>query len=154
MLENVSRILLLVGRPGLEPGDAKQPVLQTGPLPATVYRPIFIMRKLGSPVGWPGNRKLNKICWPSPYTSNNLQSYSISEETQSELRGATPNFWPQRVSTSYTIPGKPVLLQSHAGLITYNFHPPFRTNNFYYHQIAIFFVMSLRLGYSHPDLIL
>ena len=31
---------------------------------------------------------------PSPYV-HNLRVYSISEETQSELRGATPNFWPQ-----------------------------------------------------------
>lgn len=31
----------LVGRPGLEPGEVKLPVLQTGPLPATVYRPIY-----------------------------------------------------------------------------------------------------------------
>ena len=31
----------LVGRPGLEPGEVKLPVLQTGPLPATVYRPIL-----------------------------------------------------------------------------------------------------------------
>ena len=33
--------LPLVGRPGLEPGEVKLPVLQTGPLPATVYRPIL-----------------------------------------------------------------------------------------------------------------
>ena len=31
---------------------------------------------------------------PSPYV-HNLRVYSISEETQSELQGATPNFWPQ-----------------------------------------------------------
>ena len=31
---------------------------------------------------------------PSPYV-HNLRVYSISEETQSELRGATPNFWSQ-----------------------------------------------------------
>ena len=31
---------------------------------------------------------------PSPYV-HNLRVYSISEEAQSEPRGATPNFWPQ-----------------------------------------------------------
>ena len=72
--------LPLVGRPGLEPGEVKLPVLQTGPLPATVYRPIF--------------KYLNNTRGPSPYV-HNLRVYSISEETQSELQGATPNFWPQ-----------------------------------------------------------
>lgn len=35
-------IHFMVGRPGLEPGEVKLSVLQTDPLPATVYRPIFI----------------------------------------------------------------------------------------------------------------
>ena len=36
-----------------------------------------------------------KVCWPSPYTLFNLHLYSTNGETRSELRGATPNFWPQ-----------------------------------------------------------
>ena len=83
-------------------------------------------------------------------SSNNLQPYSISEETRSELRGATPNFRPQRVSTSSTISGKPVLLHSHAGLITYNFHPPFRIDNFLLPLNSILFVNVIAFGLLAP----
>ena len=64
---------------------------------------------------------------PSPYV-HNLRIYSISEETQSELRGATPNFWPQsHQCTRVGFPTVPIdISKSHAGMITYNFHPPFR----------------------------
>lgn len=65
-----------------------------------------------------------------------VQSLTIFNQwgDKAELRGATPNFLPQFLRT-----------KSHTGLITCNFHPPFSITNP---------VVSLRLGYSHPDLVL
>ena len=88
-------------------------------------------------------RNLKKFCWPSPYTLFNLHLYSTNGETRSELRGATSNFRPQFLRT------KP-----HAGLITYNFHPPFR--NFLFHQaitITISNVFAIGLLVLWPYLI-
>ena len=69
----------MVGQAGLEPAMRNAPDLQSGGVtnfPTDPYLSISITRG------------------PSPYV-HNLRVYSISEETQSELRGATPNFWPQ-----------------------------------------------------------
>ena len=69
----------MVGQAGLEPAVRNAPDLQSGGVtnfPTDPYLSISITRG------------------PSPYV-HNLRVYSISEETQSELRGATPNFWPQ-----------------------------------------------------------
>ena len=68
-----------MGQAGLEPAMRNAPDLQSGGVtnfPTDPYFSISITRG------------------PSPYV-HNLRVYSISEETQSELRGATPNFWPQ-----------------------------------------------------------
>ncbi len=95
----------MVGQAGLEPAVRNAPDLQSGGVtnfPTDPYLSISITRG------------------PSPYV-HNLRVYSISEETQSELRGATPNFWPQRCHRP-----KAGFAKSHAGMITYNFHPPFR----------------------------
>ena len=78
-LRRTNRKRLMVGQAGLEPAMRNAPDLQSGGVtnfPTDPYLSISITRG------------------PSPYV-HNLRVYSISEETQSELRGATPNFWPQ-----------------------------------------------------------
>ena len=95
----------MVGRVGLEPTMVKPAGLQ--PAAIATRRPTQIF-------------SISITRGPSPYV-HNLRVYSISEETQSELRGATPNFWPQRCHRP-----KAGFAKSHAGMITYNFHPPFR----------------------------
>ena len=69
----------MVGRVGLEPTMVKPADLQSAAI--ATRRPTQIF-------------SISITRGPSPYV-HNLRVYSISEETQSELRGATPNFWPQ-----------------------------------------------------------
>ena len=69
----------MVGRVGLEPTMVKPADLQSAAI--ATRRPTQIFN-------------ISITRGPSPYV-HNLRVYSISEETQSELRGATPNFWPQ-----------------------------------------------------------
>lgn len=69
----------MVGRVGLEPTMGNPAGLQ--PAAIATRRPTQIFN-------------ISITRGPSPYV-HNLRVYSISEETQSELRGATPNFWPQ-----------------------------------------------------------
>lgn len=68
-----------MGRVGLEPTMVKPADLQSAAI--ATRRPTQIF-------------SISITRGPSPYV-HNLRVYSISEETQSELRGATPNFWPQ-----------------------------------------------------------
>ena len=78
----------MVGQAGLEPAVRNAPDLQSGGVtnfPTDPYLSISITRG------------------PSPYV-HNLRVYSISEETQSELRGATPNFWPQLKNLGFKAP--------------------------------------------------
>ena len=69
------------------------------------------------------------LCWPSPYQLFNLRSYSTSEETRSEHWVAT-SILPAPETFQFpcfAISSKRTTrIYSHAGLITYNFHPPFR----------------------------
>ena len=60
------------------------------------------------------------------HTLYNLQPYSISEETRSEHWVATPILPAPVKQQSLTYEETFCSTQSHAGMITYNFHPPFR----------------------------
>ena len=67
---------------------------------------------------------------PSPYQLFNLQPYSTNEETSLSLQCVHYKLLAPVLAPFYPSPLEGVTsTKSHAGLTTYNFHPPFRIGN-------------------------
>ena len=87
----------MVGQAGLEPAMRNAPDLQSGGVTNFPTDPCGEERLIYTGLSCsfsPEPVVFSITRGPSPYV-HNLRVCSISEETQSELRGATPNFWPQ-----------------------------------------------------------